>query len=59
MFTHITELTDAHGWDVIDRLTPSELIKAVADLGLASEGEPGSARSSPLPRRESPAHERQ
>jgi excisionase family DNA binding protein len=38
VFAHVSELTDAHGWDVIDKMTPSELIKAVADLGLPSEG---------------------
>jgi excisionase family DNA binding protein len=35
VFDHLTELTDAHGWDVVDKMTASELIKAVADLGLA------------------------
>jgi hypothetical protein len=36
VFDHLTERTDVHGWDVIDRMTPRELIKAVADLGLSS-----------------------
>ena len=34
VFEHVSELTDAHGWDVIDKMTASELIRAVADLGL-------------------------
>jgi excisionase family DNA binding protein len=36
VFAHIDELTDAHGWGVIEKMTASELIKAVADLGLTS-----------------------
>jgi excisionase family DNA binding protein len=35
VFAHIDELTGAHGWDVIDKMTAGELIQAVADLGLA------------------------
>jgi excisionase family DNA binding protein len=35
VFAHIDELTDAHGWDVVDKMTAGELIQAVADLGLA------------------------
>jgi hypothetical protein len=34
VFEYVTELTDAHGWDAIERMTASELIAAVADLGL-------------------------
>ena len=34
VFAHLDELTDAYGWDVIDKMTAGELIKAVADLGL-------------------------
>ena len=34
VFEYVTELTDAHGWKVIEKMTPSELIGAVADLGL-------------------------
>ena len=36
VFDHLTELTDAYGLDVVDKLTASELIKAVTDLGLAA-----------------------
>jgi excisionase family DNA binding protein len=35
VFAHLDELTDAHGWAVIDKMTAGELIKAVADLGFA------------------------
>jgi hypothetical protein len=31
---YVTELTDAHGWAVIEKMTASELFSAVADLGL-------------------------
>jgi hypothetical protein len=34
VFEYLTELTDAHGWNVIEKMTASELIRAVADLGL-------------------------
>ena len=34
VFEYVTELADAHGWKVIEKMTPSELISAVADLGL-------------------------
>jgi hypothetical protein len=34
VFEYLTELTDAHGWDVIEKITASELIRAVVDLGL-------------------------
>ena len=34
MFRYIDELTDAYGWDLIEKMTASELITAVADLGL-------------------------
>jgi hypothetical protein len=34
VFEYVTELSDAHGWDVIQKMTASELIQAVADLGL-------------------------
>ena len=34
MFEYLTELTDAHGWNVIEKMTASELIRAVADLSL-------------------------
>jgi hypothetical protein len=34
VFENVTELTDAHGWAVIEKMTASELIGAVADLGL-------------------------
>ena len=41
VFEYVTELTDAHGWKVIEKMTPSELISAVADLGLPpSVGDP-------------------
>jgi len=36
VFEFVTELTDAHGWDVIQKMTASELILAVADLDLTS-----------------------
>jgi excisionase family DNA binding protein len=36
VFDHLTELTDAYGWDVVDKMTASELIKAVAEIGLAA-----------------------
>ena len=37
----VTELTDAHGWEVIEKMTASELIRAVADIGLtASAADP-------------------
>ncbi len=38
---------DAHGWDVIQKMTASELIRAVEDLGLtlsAANSEPADAR---------------
>lgn len=44
VFEYVTELTDAYGWDVVDKLTPSELITAVADLCLA----PSASSSDPL-----------
>jgi hypothetical protein len=48
VFEYVTELRDAHGWKVIEKMTPSELISAVADLGLTpSVG----AQSSPMARR--------
>ena len=34
VFEYLTELTDAHGWGVIEKMTASELVGAVADLGL-------------------------
>ena len=34
VFEYLTELTDAHGWNVIEKMTASELIRAVADLSL-------------------------
>ena len=34
MFEYLTELTEAHGWNVIEKMTASELIRAVADLSL-------------------------
>ena len=34
VFEYVTELTDAHGWKVIEKMTASELVRAVADLGL-------------------------
>ena len=34
VFEYLTELTDAHGWNVTEKMTASELIRAVADLGL-------------------------
>jgi hypothetical protein len=34
VFEYVTELSDAYGWDVIQEMTASELIAAVADLGL-------------------------
>jgi len=34
VFEYVTELSDAYGWDVIEKMTASELIRAVADLGL-------------------------
>lgn len=34
VFEYVTELTDAHGWAVVEKMTASELIRAVADLGL-------------------------
>ena len=41
VFEYVTELSDAHGWDVIQKMTASELIRAVADLGLTpSAAEP-------------------
>ena len=36
VFEYVTELTDAHGWNAIQKMTASELIRAVADLGLMS-----------------------
>jgi hypothetical protein len=33
VFEYLTELTDAHGWNVIEKMTASELISAVAELG--------------------------
>ncbi len=47
VFEYVTELSDAHGWDVIQKMTASELIRAVADLGLtpsAANSEPADAR---------------
>jgi hypothetical protein len=32
VFEHLTELTDVHGWNAIEKMTASELIKAVAEL---------------------------
>ena len=34
VFDHLTELTVAYGWEVVDKMTASDLVKAVADLGL-------------------------
>ena len=34
VFEYVTELTDAHGWKVIEKMTASELVSAVAGLGL-------------------------
>ena len=34
VFEYVTELTDAHGWEAIEKMTASELIGAVTDLGL-------------------------
>ena len=34
VFQYVTELTDAHGWNAIEEMTTSEMIRAVADLGL-------------------------
>jgi len=34
VFEYLTELSDAHGWNVIEKMTASELIRAVTDLGL-------------------------
>jgi hypothetical protein len=34
VFEYVTELSDAHGWEVIEKMTANELIRAVADLGL-------------------------
>ena len=34
VFEYLTELTDAHGWKAIEKMTASELVSAVADLGL-------------------------
>jgi hypothetical protein len=36
VFDHLTELTDAHELDVVNKMAAIELIKAVADLGLAA-----------------------
>ena len=47
VFEHLADLTEAHGWDVIEKMTASELIRAVADLGLtpsAANSEPADAR---------------
>jgi hypothetical protein len=47
VFEYVTELTDAHGWKVIEKMTASELIGAVADLGLTPSGtaSPGPAEA--------------
>jgi hypothetical protein len=34
LFEYVTDLTDAHGWEALEKMTASELIRAVADLGL-------------------------
>ena len=34
VFEYLTELTEAHSWPVIEKMTAGELIRAVADLGL-------------------------
>lgn len=39
VFEYVTNLTDAHGRDVIEKMTASELIRAVADLGLKPSSE--------------------
>jgi hypothetical protein len=47
VFEYVTELSDAHGWEVVQKMTASELIQAVADLGLtpsAANSEPADAR---------------
>ena len=47
VFEYVTELSDAHGWDVVQKMTASELIGAVADLGLTpstANSEPADAR---------------
>ena len=45
VFEYVTELSDAHGWDVVQKMTASELIRAVADLGLTpSTAEPKARR---------------
>ena len=44
VFEYLTELTDAHGWQVIEKKTASELIRAVADLGLT----PSASQSAPI-----------
>ena len=44
---YLTELTDAHGWNDIEKMTASELIRAVADLGptsSAADSGPADAR---------------
>ena len=51
VFEYVTELTDAHGWKVIEEMTASELVRAVADLGLT----PSAARPQPADGREWPA----
>jgi hypothetical protein len=38
VFEYVTDLTDAHGWKAIEKMTASELIGAVADLGLTPSG---------------------
>ena len=44
MFEYLRELTDAHGWHVIEKMTAGELIRAVADLGLT----PSASQSAPI-----------
>ena len=50
VFEYVTELSDVHGWDVVQKMTASELIRAVADLGLtpsAATSEPADAGTEP------------
>ena len=50
VFEYLTELTDAHGWHVIEKMTASELIRAVADLDLtlsAADPKRADGRSAP------------
>lgn len=43
VFARIDELIDAYGWDVVDKMTAGELIKAVADLDLTPASSPDSS----------------